>query len=441
MALSLSRRDYLKLAAAGVLAGSTPGWFQALARDAAKNPQRKKSCILLWMGGGPSQIDTFDVKPGHANGGPTKEIQTATAGMRISEHLPTVAKHTDRMAIIRSMSTKEGDHGMAATHMHTGYPAFGPILYPTFGAVVAKELGDDELALPHFVSIGQVSFPEVRGSGFLGPKYAPMVIGGVNGLVSNNDDNYEKALRVGDLEPPSDVTPAQSAARAELLQEMQKEFLARHAGPAAANRNSANDRAIRLMQTSAARAFDLNNEPEKLRDRYGRNRFGQGCLMARRLIEQGVPFVEIGLSSFRVSNWDSHTENFESVARMCGILDPAWGTLMEDLQDKGLLDSTLVIWMGEFGRTPKINPANGRDHYPNAWSTVLAGGGIKGGQVVGKTSKDGTTVEERPVSGPDFFATVCRALGLDRDKQNVSNIGRPIRIVDKAASAIKEVIA
>jgi hypothetical protein len=436
MALALSRRDYLKLAAAGVLGGSASGWFEAMARAAARDPQRKKACILLWMNGGPSQMDTFDLKPGHENGGPFKEIQTTAPGVRISEHLPTVARHADRMAVIRSMSTKEGDHGLAITALHTGYPPRGPIRYPTFGSHVAKELGDDEVALPHFIGIGQVAIPS---SGFLGPKYAPMIFANVSGF--RNDDDYEKDLRVPSLKPSGDVTPEQSEARTELLQEIQKEFLARHGGPAAASRNTAYDRAVRLMRTRAAKAFDLDGEPANLRDRYGRNRFGQCCLMARRLVERGVPFVEVGLGRTGGSLWDSHQQNFEMVKQLSAVLDPAWGTLMEDLKDKGLLDSTLVIWMGEFGRTPKINTNNGRDHFPNAWSTVLAGGGIKGGQAVGKTSKDGTTVEERLVSAPDFFATVCRALGIDPDKQNISNIGRPIRIVEKGANPIEEIIA
>jgi uncharacterized protein (DUF1501 family) len=305
--------------------------------------------------------------------------------------------------------------------------------------LVAKELGDDELALPHFIRIGQTQFP-IGGSGFLGPKYAPMLVATDLGLLSS--DNYEKALRVDDLKPADeDVTPEQSEARMRLLQEMQKEFLARQPGAAAANRNTASDRAVRLMRTSAVRAFDLDGEPEKLRDRYGRNGFGQCCLMARRLVEQGVPFVEVVLEKAGSSTWDTHEGNFDAVARMCRVLDPAWGTLMDDLKDKGLLDSTLIIWMGEFGRTPKINAFAGRDHFPAAWSTVLAGGGIKGGQVVGRTSKDGMTVEERPVSAPDFFATICGALGIDYDKVNVSNVGTHVRTVDKGAEPIKEVIA
>jgi uncharacterized protein (DUF1501 family) len=191
-----------------------------------------------------------------------------------------------------------------------------------------------------------------------------------------------------------------------------------------------------MMRSPAIKAFDLDEEPAKLRDAYGRNLFGQGCLLARRLIEKGVPFVEVGLNG-----WDTHGNNFESVKRLCGTLDPAWATLMEDLSDKGLLDSTLIVWMGEFGRTPIINGGNGRDHWAVSWSTVLAGGGIKGGQVIGQTTPDGMKVKERPVSTPDFLATIGCALGLDITKQNQSNVGRPIRFVDPGSKPIKEVLA
>jgi uncharacterized protein (DUF1501 family) len=196
------------------------------------------------------------------------------------------------------------------------------------------------------------------------------------------------------------------------------------------------ERAVRLMNTSAAKAFNLEEEPAALRDAYGRNLFGQGCLLARRLVERGVPFVEVTLGG-----WDTHGDNFNQVQRLSGILDPAWGTLMEDLKEHGLLDSTLIVWMGEFGRTPQINGGRGRDHYPNAWSTVLAGGGVKGGQAIGRTSPDGMTVQDRPVSVADLLATVCEALGIDPKKQNDSNVGRPIRIVEKSAQPIREVVA
>lgn len=190
------------------------------------------------------------------------------------------------------------------------------------------------------------------------------------------------------------------------------------------------------MKPSAARAFNLDDEPDRLRDGYCRSLFGQGCMLARRLFERGVPFVEVALGG-----WDTHVQNFDAVRRLNGILDPAYATLLTDLDDRGLLDSTLVVWMGEFGRTPQINGQVGRDHFPVAWSTVLAGGGIKAGQVVGKTSADGASVEERCVPVPDFMATLCRALGVDPSKQNLSNVGRPIRLADAGAEPVTEVLA
>jgi hypothetical protein len=434
----LSRRDWLRLSAAGFLGYSLSGWLEAFAADAAAHPQRRRSCILLWMNGGPSQMDTFDLKPGHANGGEFKEIATNVPGIKISEHLPKIARHADRMAIIRSMSTKEGDHSRATYHLRTGYLPQGPIQYPPLGALVARELGSEESPLPSFVSIAPARFfnPAAYGSGFLGPLYAPLVVGG-NGLPVPVPNAYEQALKVQDLEPPADVTREQADSRIAMLRSMEEEFLARHPGVSSKSHQTAYDRAVRLMRSEASRAFNLSDEPAALRDRYGRNTFGQGCLLARRLVAQGVPFVEVTLDG-----WDTHNDNFNAVKRQSGILDPAWATLMEDLKEKGLLDTTLIVWMGEFGRTPRIaRERTGRDHFPTAWTTVLAGGGIKGGQVIGKTAAGGEAVAERPVAVPDFLATVCKALGIDPEKQNPSNVGRPIRIVDKTARPIKEVVA
>ena len=195
------------------------------------------------------------------------------------------------------------------------------------------------------------------------------------------------------------------------------------------------------MRTSAGKAFDLDEEPARLRDAYGRNRFGQGCLLARRLVERGVPFIEVSLGGNNGFGWDTHTNNFETVRDLSQVLDAGWATLMGDLKERGLLESTLIVWMGEFGRTPTINADKGRDHFPNAWTAVLGGGGIKGGQVIGKTSAGGETIEERPVSVPDLLATVCLALGIDPTKSNQSNIGRPISLVDKAGRPLEDIVA
>jgi uncharacterized protein (DUF1501 family) len=202
-----------------------------------------------------------------------------------------------------------------------------------------------------------------------------------------------------------------------------------------------------MMRSAAAKAFELEEEPAAMHEAYGRNPFGQGCLLARRLVERGVPFVEVSLSSVDgnyINNgpvWDTHAQNFQTVEKLCNVLDAGWSTLMTDLRTRGLLDSTLIVWMGEFGRTPKItdSPGGGRDHFPNAWSTVLAGGGIRGGQFIGNTGPGGEEVKDRPVDVPDLLATVVKALGIEPTKQNIAD-SRPIRIVDLKAKPIKEIL-
>jgi hypothetical protein len=444
----LSRREWLKLAAAGVVGGSLSGWIENLAHAAAAHPARKRACILLWMNGGPSQMDTFDLKPGHANGGPYKEIATSVPGIKISEHLPKVARHLERLALVRSMSTKEADHGRATYQMRTGYLPGGPVQYPTLGSLLSRELEQPGAELPSFVSIAPYRFfsPAAYGPGFLGPRHAPLVVGeGQQSLIPipGRQSNYEDALRVQDIDLPAGVDGERAAARVDLLGEMQKDFLESRGALPARSHQSAYTRAVTLMRSRATKAFQLDQEKKALRDRYGRNLFGQGCLLARRLIEHGVPFVEVSLAT--VGNlalgWDTHVNNFDGVRRLSEVLDPAWATLMEDLKDRGLLDSTLIVWMGEFGRTPKINGQRGRDHWANSWTAVLGGGGIKGGQVIGKTSADGMTVTEKPVRVADFLGTVALALGIDGKKQNNSNVGRPIRIVEPTARPIKEVLS
>jgi Protein of unknown function (DUF1501) len=426
----LSRRDCLRLSAAAVLSPSVSGWFGALAADGVRDPQRRRSCILLWMNGGPSQLDTFDLKPGHAHGGPRHEIATSVPGIRISEHLPKIAAHMDRIALVRSLTSRQGEHGLANYYAHAGYSVGGPIHYPTLGALLAKEAGVDEADLPGFVSIAPSSGH--FSPGFLGPRYAPWVINGPgpDGAAGSG------TLRVANLEPPPGVGREQFAARVRLAQEMQREFGAQHAGLVSQSQATAFERAVRLMSPSVVRAFDLEAEPAMLRDSYGRSVFGQGCLLARRLVERGVPFVEVTLDG-----WDTHTNNFETVRSLSGVLDAAWSALLADLQDRGLLDTTLIVWLGEFGRTPRINANVGRDHFPLAWCAALAGGGINGGQVVGRTSVGGEAIEARPVSVPDLLATVCRALGIDPARENVSNTGRPIRITDAAARPVQEILA
>jgi uncharacterized protein (DUF1501 family) len=406
--------------------GSVSGWFGSLAAHAAADPRRRRSCILLWMAGGPSQTDTFDLKPGHANGGPIRPIATAVPGIHISEHFPHLARQVNQLALVRSMRTREGDHDRATYHLRTGYRPEGSIRFPALGALVAKERADEQADLPGFVSVmpqGAFAQPTIA-AGFLPPRHAPLVVAG-----------REEGLRVEDLRAPA-VTAEHARERLALLRDMEAGFLASRAGAATAGHVAAYDRAVRLGRPEAARAFNLAEESDAVRARYGRGLFGQGCLLARRLVERGVPFVEVTLGG-----WDTHDNNFAQVQSLCEVLDPAWATLLEDLGQRGLLDSTLVVWMGEFGRTPGINPRNGRDHYPAAWSVVLGGGGIRGGQVVGRTSPDGMAVADRPVSVPDLMATICRALGLDPRRQNMSNVNRPIRLADPNGQPLREILA
>jgi hypothetical protein len=436
---SLSRRDWLRLGTAGVLGASTSGWLELLANDAARNPQRKRSCILLWMSGGPSQLETFDLKPGHANGGPFKEIATKVPGIKISEHFSQIANFADRMAIVRTLNSKEGDHGRATFLLRTGYAPQGPIEYPSIGALVSRELGDEQSELPNFVSVApfRAVSQGAFGPGFLGPRHAPLIVGEAGAAPGQQgQNNAARALRVQDLTAPAEIDKARTSARLELLEQVQRDFLDGHPDLPGLSHRSAYDRAVRLMRTSAAKAFDLEEEKPAVREAYGQNLFGQGCLLARRLVERQVPFVEVTLNG-----WDTHGQNAATVRSLSRTVDPAWACLMRDLKDRGLLETTLIVWMGEFGRTPKFPRADGRDHWPNCFSAVLAGGGIKGGQVIGDTGPDGAGVKDRPVTVPEFLATVCQALGIDHQKQNLSNVGRPIRIVAPNTKPVREALA
>jgi len=439
-----SRRDLLRLSACGAFGLSLSRWLPALAENAAASPTRKRACILLWMTGGPSQTDTFDLKPGHENGGEFKPIDTSVPGLQISEHLPELAKVMEHVVPIRSMSTKEGDHSRGTYVMRTGYASTGPVQYPTMGAMISKELASPGAELPDYVSVAPYKFlnPAAYSPGFLGPKHAPLVVGGQNAI--GNSQYNDDSLKVRNLDRPGNIERARADARLDLLGNMEDDFAKTRPGVSTTSHQTAYEQAVRMMRSDAVNAFNLDEEPDKLRDRYGRNLFGQGCLLARRLVERGVPFIEVSLNGVQGANtfaWDTHNNNFPAVKAMSGVLDPGWATLISDLKDRGLLDSTLIVWMGEFGRTPKINNSKGRDHFPNAWTTVLSGGGIQGGQAVGKTSADGMKVEDRPVSNADLMATICQALGLDPMKQNMSNVGRPLRLADPEANPITEVLS
>jgi len=349
----------------------------------------------------------------------------------------------DQLCLVRSLSTKEGDHGRGTYVVRTGQKPQGPIQYPAIGSSLSKSLASGDDTVPHYVSISPFrAFNQAAYSpGFLGPRHAALTVAATDGQAAQAPQaagGYAE-LKVDDLAPA--VEQSQFAGRIDLWRQFETEFVAKHRGPSPAAHQTVYERALALMDSSAAKAFDLSLETTSVRDAYGRGRFGQGCLMARRLIEAGVSFVEVTLGSLSENTfgWDTHQNNFAAVKRLSGELDAGWGTLMQELAERGLLETTTILWIGEFGRTPTINPQGGRDHFPAAWTCVFAGGGIKGGQAYGKTSEGGNEVVEGKTDIPDILATLTTALGVDLDEKNISDQGRPIRIAD--GTPIKQIVA
>jgi len=401
----MTRRHFMKhVAGASALAGSALALGSTLRANAAQLKRAHKSCILLWMGGGPPTIDMWDMKPGAATGGQFRPIATTGEG-EINELLPAVAKQMKHLSIVRSMSTREADHQRGTYYLHTAYVPNPNVVHPSYGSVVAHELADRsaELEIPPFVSIGGPS----EGPGFLGMAFAPFQV----------DSNG----RVRNLDAP--VGSQRLADRMQLLSMLERRFIRENRGPAAAEHAKVLDSTLAMMTSQQMEAFAVDREPQAMRERYGGGGFGRGCLMARRLVEAGVPFVEVTLGG-----WDLHQNCFTTLETKLPELDQAMAALVEDLDERGLLADTVVLWMGEFGRTPRINDRAGRDHYARAWSVVAGGGGLAGGRVVGATNDDGTQVVGEPHSSEDLMATVCRALGISLETVFTAANGRPMRI-------------
>jgi hypothetical protein len=323
-----SRRDWLKAASLGFFGASASGWFPHLASALANDPKRRRHCILLWMTGGPTQTDTFDMKPGHEIGGEFKEIATNVPGVRFSEHLPQLAKHADKLAIIRSLNTKEGDHERGSYLMRTGQKPMGVENYPSVGAALAKHLAQADDSLPPYVSIAPSRGPGQGGfgPGFLGPKYAPLVVSGGNGMsaaANNNGQGGYADLKVDSIKPPAGVESTQAERRLGLWKVLEDGFLASHASASPQAHRTVYDNALRMIHSEASAAFDLSQEDAKVREKYGKGVFGQGCLLARRLVERGVPFVEVALSASVAGGygWDTHSNNFEQVKGLSAELD------------------------------------------------------------------------------------------------------------------------
>ena len=410
----VDRRAFLQAVPTMAAVGTALSWKGRLAVAAEELRRRGKSCILLYMRGAPSQFETFDPKQGSSSGGPTKAIKTAVADIRIAEGWERVAAQMNDISIIRSMTNgKEGNHDRAVYQLHTGYLQSGTVRHPSLGSIAAAELGAGDFDLPHFVNVGHRS--GVIGAGYLGMSYAPFSVPDPTKLPNN-------------IELPAGTDAERFARRHQLLSGLEADFAAAGGAAPVEDHQLLYARARRLVLSPRIKAFDLTQESDAARDRYGRTEFGQGCLLARRLIEQGVTCVEV-----ESPGWDTHDDNFNRVRTLAGQVDPAFAALVADLKDRGLLDTTLVVWMGEFGRTPRINAKTGRDHHPLSFNVALAGCGVQGGRVVGATDAEGTQVADRPVTVPDLFCTFCQALGIEPRKERMSALGRPLKIVESGS--------
>jgi uncharacterized protein (DUF1501 family) len=403
----MTRRHFMEHVAGGAaLAGSALALGHTLRANAAALKANHKSCILLWMGGGPPTIDMWDMKPGATTGGEFKPISTAGDG-QINELMPLVAKQMNRLSIVRSMSTREADHARGTYYLHTGFVPNPSVVHPGYGSVVAHELREQtaELEIPPFVSIGGAS----EGPGFLGMAYAPFQV----------DSNGQ----VRDLAAHVDQT--RMADRMTLLATLERRFVNERRGSAAVEHAKVLEGTLELMTSQQMQAFRVDEEPADVRAKYGEGGFGRGCLMARRLVEVGVPFVEVNMGG-----WDLHQNCFTTLRDKLPEMDKAMAALVDDLAGRGLLEDTVVLWMGEFGRTPRINENAGRDHWARSWSVVVGGGGIPGGKVVGTTSDDGTQVTSEPYSSEDLMATVCQAMGISLATEFTASNGRPMKIAN-----------
>ncbi len=402
----MNRRHFMQhLAGSSAAAGAAMTMGSAIYANADELKKNRKSAILLWMSGGPATIDIWDLKPGAPTGGPFKPIST-TGDLQISEHMPMVAQQMKHLSVVRSMSTREADHNRGRYYMHTGFVPNPNIEHPSYGSVIAHELFEQrpELEIPPFVSIGGAG----AGPGFLGMAWSPFSVTS-NGRIRNMD------MKIDDT---------RLMQRMAALNAIETGFEKRTRDLPAVEHAKVLKKTYDLMTSDQMDAFRVEKEREEVKARYGTGNFGQGCLLARRLVESGVPFVEVDLGG-----WDNHM-GVHAILKDTKLpeLDRAMSALTEDLAQRDLLKDTVIIWMGEFGRTPRINQDGGRDHWARSWSCVVGGGNLKGGLAVGETSSDGTAVESEPYSSEDLMSTVCKGLGISTDKTFTSKNGRPMKI-------------
>src|SRR5580692_4443290 len=401
---SLSRRDLLRTAGALGLSFLLPPLEARAAKE--RGVRRKKSLVTIWLEGGPSQLETWDPHPGTKIGGPTKAISTSIPGVQIADTFPTLAAELNSLSVIRSLVSKEGDHERGSYLLKTGYRPDPTLRHPSLGAILVNQIPDASLVIPQHVAIGSSQWPP-RG-GFLGDQLDAFRV-------------YDPGRDVPNLKAPVDV--ARQTRRVSNLEVVSKAFeQGRRMQVEKTLHQHTIERALEMMSSDQLRAFQIEGESRKLRDAYGESNFGRGCLVARRLVEAGVRAVEITLSGF-----DTHANNFNGHRDNARVLDPALATLLRDLRERDLLQSTVVLVIGEFGRSPAINPLDGRDHWPSGFSCLVGGGGLRSGLAIGSTDPEGhEKMPHEPVEVADLFATIFKTFGLDSAHEVITPIGRPM---------------
>ncbi len=439
----LTRRDFLHAGALAGLGLTLPGWLAA--RQGGAGRDSDVNCIMLFLVGGPSHIDTFDPKPDAPAEvrGPFKPIATRVPGMRISEIFPRTARLADRFSLIRSVyHTATAVHDTGHQMMQTGRLFSGGVEHPHVGCVLGYLKGrrgdvPAHVLLPRPIGRTGGNMPHGQTAGYLGKPHDPFVL---------NADPSAKEFKVPDLLPPDYISSVRARRRQKMRAAVEGALESFEKFPQAKQLDDSFEQAFRLMSSKQAReAFALGAEPEKVRERYGHTRFGQSCLLARRLIERGVRFVTVNMfeTVFDEITWDIHgSRPFTDITEMARLVAPnfdrAYSALLEDLQERGLLSSTIVTALGEFGRTPKINPAGGRDHHPGVWSILVGGGPIKGGRVVGESDALGYIPKSRPVTPGEVAATLFKGLGLNPHRELPGPQNRPLPLVEYGVKPIEE---
>ncbi len=421
---SVTRRDFLRTSATvgGVLVASNFITPSLRAQETAAK-SKIKSVILMFMEGGPSQLETFDCKPGKKTAAPYKVLETDVPGFTPCEHLPNIAKSAKDLLLIKSMSSREGNHSRASYLMRTGYIPNPTLKHPSLGSIIAHEMGKPDTELPNFVKLRGSPF----SAGYLGVDYNPFVINKPGAKIENLD--YAKG-----------VDKERMDRRMKLVKEMEKDFAKDHGDEATEAHKAMYEKARRLMDSPLRNKFYLEDEKPEVRKEYGEGQFADSCIIARRLVETGVPAIEIVLGG-----WDTHDDGFKRVADLCKQIDQPWAALIKDLKRRGLYDSTLIVWMGEFGRTPQVTPTEGRGHWPNNFCAVLGGGGTKTAQVIGETDETGmnrdmsgkSTLKD-PVAPMDLYATMAAMMNWDTKKEYEAG-PRPVWLTDKASKPVERI--